>query len=77
MRRKTWRDSCRPIIAEVIKNNHSKTLKELKRLISKEYPFGERSRHPYKIWCDEVKRQLGLKKVKKRFVDPENQMELF
>jgi hypothetical protein len=26
------------------------------------YPFGERKYTPYKIWLDEIKRQVGTKK---------------
>lgn len=74
----TWRDSARPIIAEVIKNNPDADAKKLRMLISEAYPFGERRMHPYKIWCDEVKVQLGLKKKKVRgeVINP-NQSELF
>lgn len=72
-----WRSHAKPIIAEVIKNNPGKSNAELKKLISKKYPFGERAYHPYKIWLDEVKRQLGEKpKLNSRDKTPDdpNQM---
>lgn len=73
----TWRQSCRPLIAETIKANEGKTLKELKKAIREVYPFGERKYHPYKIWFDEVKIQLGLKKKKiKGQINNPNQTEL-
>ena len=54
-----WRAKAAPIIAKVIADNPSIGDKELRAKISAEYPFGERKYHPYKIWCDEVARQLG------------------
>ena len=56
-----WRDRARPIIARVIADNPGLPVEELRKLISAEYPFGERAMHPYKIWLDEVRTQLGLK----------------
>lgn len=60
----TWRDTARLIIAEVIRNHPEASTKELKVLIREAYPFGARKWHPYKIWCDEVNTQLGIKKKK-------------
>ncbi len=54
-----WRNHARPIIAKVIAANPGMEEKALRKLISAEYPFGAREHHPYKIWCDEVSRQLG------------------
>lgn len=70
----TWRESCGPLIAKTIKENQGKPLKEIKKALREVYPFGVRRWHPYKIWCDEIKIQLGLKK-KKRLKDL-NQLEL-
>jgi hypothetical protein len=78
MKHKSWRDHARPIIAEVIKNNHGKDKKELRKLINEEYPFGERAYHPYKIWLSEIKVQLEGKKFgKKNNVDDPNQKKMF
>jgi hypothetical protein len=63
---KTWRESCRPLIAEVLKQNEGRSLKDKRKALKLAYPWGERAMHPYKIWCDEVKVQLGLKKKKVR-----------
>jgi len=57
-----WRDACRPIIARVIAKNPNADEKELRRLISLAYPFGERARYPYKVFLSEVKLQLGKSK---------------
>lgn len=55
----TWRDRAATVISDVIRKNPGMEQKELRKLISAAYPFGERKYHPYKIWCDEVNRQLG------------------
>lgn len=74
---KTWRDSAKPVIAEVIKANQGKPLKEIKKALREAYPFGERAMHPYKIWCDEVRIQLRLKKKKIRGeTDNPNQLKM-
>ncbi len=70
----TWREHARPIIAKVLADNKDKSDKEIKRVLRDAYPYGERARHPYKIWCDEIKVQRGLKKSK-TFIDP-NQINL-
>ena len=55
----TWRDVARPIIAEVIRAcGPGCDEKFLRKAISGTYPFGERKYWPYKVWCDEVNRQL-------------------
>lgn len=60
----SWRDRARPVIQAVIKRVGTADMKALRAAISDAYPFGPREMHPYKIWCDEVRRQLGLKVVK-------------
>jgi len=55
----TWRDQAAIVISDVLRQNPDAGQKELRKLISAAYPFGERKYYPYKIWCDEVNRQLG------------------
>ncbi len=55
----TWRDKAATVIFDVIRKNPGMEQKKLRKLISAAYPFGERKYHPYKIWRDEVNRQLG------------------
>lgn len=74
-RSKTWREIARPLIAEVIRDNRDKSEKEIKRALREAYPWGERAMHPYKIWCDEIKVQMGKKKFKQKPDDP-NQIKL-
>ncbi len=73
----TWREHARPIIAKVLADNKDKTEKEIKKALQNAYPYGERARHPYKIWCDEIKVQLGVKKYKKITENNISQTNLF
>jgi hypothetical protein len=34
-------------------------MKATRARLREAYPFGERKYHPYKIWLDEIRRQLG------------------
>jgi hypothetical protein len=55
----TWRNHCAPIIAEVIERVGTDDPKALRKALLEAYPYGERSMHPYKIWRDEIRRQLS------------------
>lgn len=57
-----WRTHSQEVIKKVIAENKGKSEAEIKKTISEAYPFGERKYHPYKIWLDEVKIQIGKKK---------------
>ena len=61
MTARSWRDVARPIIAKVLRETAGQTEKEVRSALFDAYPFGERAMHPYKIWCDEVRVQLGEK----------------
>lgn len=63
---RTWRESAAPIIKKIMDENPDIPEKELKKIISKAYPFGLRQYHPYKIWCDEVKKQLLRRYIKEK-----------
>lgn len=77
----SWRDVASPIIAAVIDANPGKDRKELRKLLREAYPFVERRYFPYKVWCDEVRIQLGEKQrgrcVVKRYVSARGQRNLF
>jgi len=62
----SWREKAAPIIREVIKTVGKSDMKALRKALRDAYPFGPRQYHPYKIWCDEVNRQLGLKKERQQ-----------
>jgi len=66
-----WRDHAKPIISEVIERVGTEDMKLLRKKLREVYPFGQRKYHPYKIWCDEIKVQLGTKKRKVSKADVE------
>jgi hypothetical protein len=53
-----WRNHAAPIIARVIAAHPDADERALRKLISAEYPFGQRAYHPYKIWLDELGKQV-------------------
>lgn len=55
----TWRDQARPIIAGVIATVGTADRKRLKAALREAYPWGPREYHPYRIWCHEIRVQLG------------------
>ena len=54
----SWRSFCAPIIAKVLEETKGQSEKEIRAALSEKYPFGQRAMHPYKIWLDEIDRQL-------------------
>ena len=54
----TWRTHAAPIIARVIAEVGTDDMKALRKALREAYPFWERKYWPYKVWCDEVKRQI-------------------
>ena len=54
----TWRDKAKPIISRVIAKHRDAPIPEIRKALRGAYPFGERSHHPYKVWCDEVRLQI-------------------
>lgn len=79
----TWRDQARPIIAEVIRRVGTADRKQLRAALREAYPWGPRQYHPYRIWCHEIRVQLGEVKPRSphprvRHVQPSaGQRELF
>lgn len=60
---RTWRDHARPIIARVIAEVGTQDRKALRAALRAAYPYGERRYHPYRIWCHEIRVQLGEVKM--------------
>lgn len=56
----SWREVAAPIIHAVLKQTEGQDEKVIRKALHDAYPFGERSMHPYKIWCSEVQRQRGV-----------------
>jgi hypothetical protein len=80
--RRTWRDEARPLIAAVIAESKGLPEREIRSRLTAAYPWGDRKMWPYKVWCDEIRTQLGVKArkaaAKKREQDKvAGQTELF
>lgn len=54
-----WRKPAAPVIAGVIKAVGTDDLPRLRRALSDAYPWPPKRGHPYKIWLDEISRQLA------------------
>jgi hypothetical protein len=61
---KTWRQRFQPLIAKVIRDNAGKSLDEVRAALREAFPQRPHAHHPYKIWMDECRLQLGLKRAK-------------
>lgn len=74
-REKTYREIYAPIIAQIIKDNEGKPIKELKKILcaANQGPYG----HHRKTWANEYMRQLGLSKKKSKHKELQNQTTLF
>lgn len=71
----TWRQGAAPIIHKVLTENAGKTEKEIRKALRDAYPYGPRKMHPYKIWCDEVNKQLKTNRSKNPAAA--NQLKIF
>lgn len=58
MAESSWRPIARRVIQRVIAEVGRDDEARLRKAISAAYPFGDRKHYPYKIWLDEVQRQL-------------------
>lgn len=82
----TWRQRAEPIIrkavCEIVGPNpppYSDYEKgEIRRLLRRRYPWGKKDLWPFKVWCDEIARQLGEKTEEREppEVDP-RQIDMF
>mgnify|MGYP003607948618 CR=1 FL=1 len=66
-----WKDKAREVIAQVVRDVGTADETALKQALSKAYPFGERRMHPYKVWCEQVRKTLAgirLQKTRKEQV---------
>jgi hypothetical protein len=55
----SWREDARPIIARVIAEVGTANRRRLRAALRDAYPWGQRHYHPYRIWCHEIRVQLG------------------
>jgi hypothetical protein len=60
-----WREEAAEVISEVLDMCGPiitpEDEKSVRQRLREAYPFGEKKYHPYKIWLDEIQRQLGKK----------------
>ena len=62
-----WRKTAAEVISEVLDQcgtvdfSSPENYKAVRARLREAYPFGEKKYHPYKIWLDEIQRQLGKK----------------
>ena len=54
-----WRARAAPIIFKVLLDTAGLPMKDIRRALRAAYPFGPRKMHPYRIWLDEVRRQVA------------------
>ncbi len=59
-----WRKQAAPIIRRVIEEVGCDDERVLRKALAEAYPFGPKAYHPYKIWLDEIKKQLQGPKPK-------------
>jgi hypothetical protein len=62
-----WRRQAIPIIRRVIEEVGRDDERALRKALAEAYPFGPRAYHPYKIWLDEIKKQLQGPKPRDSF----------
>ena len=60
----TYRERYRPLIDAVIERVGTSQLRPLREALRAAFPDPPRECHPYKIWLDEIREQLKLKKRK-------------
>lgn len=54
-----WRKMAAPIIARVITEIGTDDMRALHQALREAYPLGPKRMHPYKVWRDEIRRQLS------------------
>lgn len=54
-----WRSRAEPIVREIVAEYTGDDERELRRLISEEYPFGPRAHWPYTVWLDVVAKEVA------------------
>lgn len=59
MARGRWRPLAEQVVREVIAEYPGDDERELRRMISGEYPFGPRDHWPYTVWLDVVAKEVA------------------
>lgn len=70
-REPTWRHKSRRVIRRVLQELGPRRQQRTKRkALRLAFPFGVRRGRPYRIWCDEVRVQLGLRPPRRKYMEP-------
>lgn len=73
-----WRSIAAPIIREIIQEVGADNPRQLAAALRDAYPWGEKRMHPYRIWRDEIRRQLNPSPStamrRRQYVVPDGQM---
>ena len=59
MARGRWRPLAEKAVLEVVAAYDGSDERELRRLVSEAYPFGERKHWPYTVWLDVVAKEVA------------------
>lgn len=73
----TWRDRLAPIIADTILAVGRTDPQALRRALRDAFPCPPRKHWPYKVWLDEIHRQVGRRNPGLTRREREAQLELF
>lgn len=81
----TWRSIARPVVFRVLEAHPGSTEKEIRKALLKAYPFQDKEGRKYRIWLEEIRRQLNPESVEpkpmrvglNRIKIGENQLSLF
>lgn len=58
-KRATWRDAARARIAKVVAEVGTDDPERLRKALFDAYPWGPRENHPYRMWCEEMRKALN------------------
>jgi hypothetical protein len=67
----TWRERFAPVISKIIREHQGQPMNVTRKALRDWWGnsgMGPREYHPYKIFLDEIRRQLGTKKPAKKLV---------
>lgn len=69
----TWRKWFAPIIDRILQENKGEPIKEVRKALRDAWRWGPRKHHPYKIWLNEIRIQLGeIPRGRKYVTKPKN-----
>jgi hypothetical protein len=61
-----WRFTASEVIARVLEEMKGKPEKDIREALCLAYPFGQKAMYPYRVWLDEIRRQMTGEKTSLR-----------